>query len=95
MMSSSTCTVCGGPIRADARYGVCRRTIECRQEWGRRRRAANAQKIVEQSRKYCAAHRPTIAQRNRKYYAANRQRVLDRARANREKVAARALTADD
>jgi hypothetical protein len=35
--TTKACDVCGGPLAMQSRRGVCKKTLECKKEWSRRR----------------------------------------------------------
>lgn len=42
------CLLCGGPLRSDARYGVCGRNPACKLELGRRSKPASVARVRQQ-----------------------------------------------
>lgn len=81
--ATGPCAVCGQP--SVSKYGVCRRTIECRREAQRRWREANPGR----GRSYYAANREEINAGQRAHYAANREAERARGRTETARAAGR------
>ena len=81
-----TCQLCGEPIRADNKHGVCQRNPRCTSEYDRLYRAANREKKRERERLFRGANREKERKRKRRYYAANLEKMRDQ---HRRRVAQR------
>lgn len=81
--ATGPCAVCGQPTVS--KYGVCRRTIECRREAQRRWSEANPGR----GRSYYAANREEINSRQRAHYAANSEAERARGRTETARAAGR------
>lgn len=77
--SPRTCEVCGGPMAADAKWGVCNRTAACLEMKRKRSYAANAEQQRERVRRYrrglTRSQQKARYEKSKKWFAANPDKV--------------------
>ena len=63
------CVVCGGPIRADNRYGICNGTLECRRKKGLVKYYRYHDGQVARASQYFYENRDELNRRNRERFS--------------------------
>lgn len=75
-MRGDSCTVCGGPLRTDNRYGICNTTLECR----RKKALVKYQRYTERERNQVVQRRlenlEEFRRKDRERYAQQRHEAV-------------------
>lgn len=68
---NATCEVCDGPLRADNRYGICNKTLECRRKKGLVKYYRYHDSQQERALEYFRENRDELNRKHRERYASS------------------------
>lgn len=70
------CTVCDSPLRADNRYGICNRTLECRRKKGLLKYYRYQESQQSRAKEYWSENRDEMNRKYREWYARQRHKEV-------------------